>query len=125
MSVKIRKFTDLIAWKEAYSLVKLIYKFTDEFPRKESYTLVTQMRRAAISVSSNIAEGFSRRTKKEKIQFYFMSHGSLTEPQSQAIIAKGVGYLNKEELKAFQLQSTKVQKLVNGLIKGTEKIHNT
>ena len=67
---KIRNFTDLIAWQEAHKLVLLTYKITNNFPQKEIYALTSQMRRAVISVTSNIAEGFSRKSSKEKIQFF-------------------------------------------------------
>ncbi|PIR80147.1 MAG: hypothetical protein COU25_01570 [Candidatus Levybacteria bacterium CG10_big_fil_rev_8_21_14_0_10_35_13] len=76
---KIQSFTQLNVWKEAHKLVLLIYKTTDNFPKKETYSLTDQMRRCAISITSNIAEGFSRQGKKEKLQFYYVSKGSLTE----------------------------------------------
>jgi len=76
---KIQSFTQLNVWKEAHKLVLLIYKTTDNFPKKETYSLIDQMRRCAISITSNIAEGFSRQGKKEKLQFYYVSKGSLTE----------------------------------------------
>lgn len=122
---KIQTFTDLITWKEAYKLVLLVYKYTEGFPQKETFALVSQMRRAVVSITSNIAEGFSRRTKKEKVQFYSMAMGSLTELQNQAIIAEGVKYLDLKSYKELIRQTVVVQKLVNGLIKGVEKIHNT
>jgi four helix bundle protein len=121
----IKNFTELNAWKEAYELILLIYKFTDNFPQKETYALVSQMRRASVSVASNIAEGFSRRTRKEKIQFYSMAQGSLTELQNQIIISMGVGYLKMAEKDELLTQTTIVHKHINGLIKGTLKIHNT
>ena len=125
MSVKIQTFTDLNAWKEAHNLVKLIYRFTNTFPQKETFALTGQMRRAVISISSNIAEGFSRRGRKEKIQFYSIAQGSLTELQNQTIIALDIGYLKKKNFKLLQEQTVAVHKLINGLIKGTKKIHNT
>jgi len=122
---KITTFTDLNTWKEAYKLVILIYKYTDQFPSKEIYALVSQMRRSAVSVCSNIAEGFSRRTKKEKSQFYSISSGSLTELQNQIIISRGVGYIDKKDESILLEQTVVVQKLIKGLVRGLEKIHNT
>ncbi|QLG70009.1 MAG: 23S rRNA-intervening sequence protein [Candidatus Woesebacteria bacterium] len=122
---KIHLFSDLNAWKEAYELVILVYKLTDKFPAKENYALTGQMRRSAVSISSNIAEGFSRRGKREKILFYSTSLGSLTELQSQVLIAKGVGYLSGEDVTAINERLTVVHKLINGLIKGVTKLHNT
>ncbi len=75
------------------------------------------MRRAAVSVTSNIAEGFSRQSLKEKIQFYFMSKGSNVELQNQLLIAKDVGYLNKKDFDEVAKQSVIANKLINGLIK--------
>ena len=121
----IKTFSDLNAWKESYKAVILIYKITNKFPTSEVFALTNQMRRAAVSVSSNIAEGFSRRGNKEKIQFYYMSLGSITELQNQLLIAKGVGYLEEIEIGEINNQLTVAQKLINGLIKGVSKLHNT
>ena len=93
---KIRSFTDLVAWQDAHQLALHIYKVTDGFPKKEIFSLVDQMRRCSVSISSNIAEGFSRQTKKEKIQFYYTALGSLTELQNQLLIAKDIEYISKQ-----------------------------
>src|ERR1035437_4154937 len=93
---KIRSFTDLIVWQEAHKLVSMIYKETKTFPKDEIFGIVSQMRRAAVSITSNIAEDFSRHSNKEKVQFFSISHGSLTELQNQLLIARDVGYLSKE-----------------------------
>ncbi len=121
----IKTFSDLNTWKEDYSLVLQIYKIKDKFPPKENFTLTSQMRRAAVSVSSNIAEGFSRRGIKEKVLFYSMSLGSITELQNQILIAKGIGYINDKEALGCSEQLILTHKLVNGLIKGVVKLHNT
>ena|SRR3989344_4776484 len=121
----IKTFRDLNAWKEAHRLVLLVYKITDGFPNKEAYALTSQLRRAAISVSSNIAEGFSRRGRKEKILFYSTSLGSLTELQNQLMIARDVGYMTDKTYKEIEERTIVVHKLVNGLIKGVSKLHNT
>jgi len=95
---KIKSFTDLIAWGRGHQLVISIYRATNKFPQKEIFALTNQMCRSAISVTSNIAEGFSRKGDKEKIQFYYMSLGSLTELQNQLLIARDIDYLSKDEL---------------------------
>ncbi len=118
---KIESFTDLIAWKEAHKLALLIYKVTQDFPRKELFSLVDQMCRCSVSVSSNVAEGFSRQTKKEKIQFYYMSLGSLTELQNQLLIARDIKYVTKESFDEIALQTVRVSKLINGLIKSLRR----
>ena len=76
---RIKSFTDLIAWQEAHKLALIVYKTTKKFPENEKFGLVSQMRRSAVSITSNIAEGFSRVSKKEKLQFYAIARGSLTE----------------------------------------------
>lgn len=120
-SQPIKNFFDLDAWKESHALVISIYKATRLFPKEELFGLVSQMRRCAVSITSNIAEGFSRQSFKEKIQFYYMSLGSVTELQNQLLIAKDVGYLHSEEFEKFYTQSVKVHKIINGLIRGAKK----
>ena len=112
---KIKSFTDLDAYKEAHKLVLMIYKVTKNFPREERYSLTDQMRRAAVSIASNIAEGFSRSTTKDKYQFYTMSQGSLSELQSQLLIARDLKYLIPQTFNQIAQQSILVGKLVSGL----------
>ncbi len=116
---KIIKFTDLNAWKEAHKLVLEIYKLTKSFPSDEKFALVDQLHRAAVSIVSNIAEGFSRQSYKEKVQFYSMSRGSITEVQSQLLISRDLGYLSTTTFSQIAEQSVVVHKLVTGLIKGS------
>ncbi len=113
----IKSFTDLIAWQQAHALVLMIYKSTDLFPQKEMFSLIDQIRRCSISISSNISEGFSRQGKKEKLQFYYISLGSLTELQNQLLVSKDVGYLPKMDFDKIAEQTVVVSKLINGLIK--------
>lgn len=112
---KITSFTDLFAWKEGHKLVLMIYRATDVFPPKEQFGLISQMRRAALSVTSNIAEGFSRATVNDKVQFYTISQGSLTERQNQLLVAKDVEYLQNDDFKMIADQTVIVNKLINGL----------
>src|SRR3989344_1808308 len=93
---KIESFKDLIAWQKGHELVLEIYKITKAFPKEEQFGLTNQLRRAAVSLTSNIAEGFSRRSYKEKSQFYSMALGSLTEVQNQLLIAEDIGYISKQ-----------------------------
>lgn len=123
MTIKIKSFTDLVAWKEAHKLALMIYKTTKEFPTTETYSLVDQIRRCSVSISSNIAEGFSRQSKKEKLQFNYMALGSLTELQNQLLIAKDVGYLDKGDFYTIAEQTVKVSKLINGLVKSLKNSH--
>jgi len=122
---KIHFFTDLIAWKEGHLLVLEIYKITKNFPKEEIFGLISQMRRSSVSITSNIAEGFSRLSYKDKAQFYSISLGSITELQNQLIISKDIGYIKEEIFVKLYDQSVKVHKIVNGLIKNSRIIHNT
>ncbi len=119
----IRSFTDLVAWKEAHKLVLMVYKITKDFPRQETYSLVDQIQRAVVSISSNIAEGFSRKSSKEKTQFFYISLGSLTETQNQLLVARDLGYLKQEGFKDIALHTVYVSKLINGLIKSVKKLN--
>lgn len=119
---KIKSFTDLNAWKYGHQLVLSAYKVIDKFPRNENYALADQMRRCAVSITSNIAEGFSRQSKKEKRQFYFTAIGSLVELQNQLLIARDLGYFDKLNFQALASQSVVVHKLLRGLVKSTKGI---
>ncbi len=113
---KIKSFVDLRVWQEAHVLVINIYNSTKQFPEEERFGLTNQLRRAAVSITSNISEGFNRYSQKEKLQFYYISLGSIAEVQNQILIAKDVGFLKSEEFDKINLQLTVVQKLLNALI---------
>ncbi|ALM09567.1 MAG TPA: four helix bundle protein [Candidatus Peribacter riflensis] len=118
-SEKIRVFTDLFSWQDAHKLVLMIYRITRKFPKDEMFGLVAQLRRAVVSISSNIAEGFSRISYAEKIHFYSIALGSVTEVQNQMLIARDVEYVAQEDFMSVEKQSVKVHKLINGLIKSS------
>ncbi len=119
---KLNTFTDLDAWKEGHQLVLMVYRLTKSFPREEVYGLVSQMRRCSASVTSNIAEGFSRQSYKEKVQFYSMGLGSLTELQNDLFIARDVVFLATEDFNRLMQQSIRVHRIINGLIKSSKAI---
>lgn len=112
---KIKHFIDLNAWKEAHNLVLLVYRVTENFPNKERFGLTNQLRRAAVSLTSNIAEGFGRSTKNDKAHFYTVAKGSLFETQNQMYSAKDLGYINKEQSSIFEKQADTVSRLITGL----------
>lgn len=118
---KIKSFTDLVVWQEAHKLVVDIYKITLDFPKTEIFGLTSQIRRASLSVSSNIAEGFSRSTYKEKVQFYHISQGSLTEVQNQLLLARDVGYLENKDFSRIAEDTISVHKLLTGIIKKSQE----
>lgn len=114
---KINTFYDLRVWKEAHSLIVSIYKITKDFPKDELFGLTNQIRRSAISITSNLAEGFGRETTKDRIHFYIISLGSLNEVQNQLLISKDVGYLDIENWSKLEGRIILVNKMLNGLIK--------
>jgi len=117
MGEKITSFTDLNAWRESHALVLEIYSLTKSFPKEEVFGLVGQMRRSAVSITSNIAEGFSRGSHKDKIHFYRMTVGSLTELQNQLLIGRDIGYTDTIKFSELAEKTVVVSKLINGLIK--------
>ncbi len=115
--MKIKSFTDLIAWKEGHKLVLSIYNITNTFPRNEAYSLTNQMRRSAMSITNNLAEGFSRKGNKEKKQFSYLALGSTTELQNQLLIARDLTYITNDLFQEFAQQTIVIHKLINGMIK--------
>jgi four helix bundle protein len=115
-------FEKLDAWKELRILVRMIYIVTEKFPSKELFGLVNQLRRAGVSSASNIAEGNSRLTAKDKNHFYVVSYSSLMEILAQIIISYDLSYINDEDLGLLREQLEKCSRLVNGLQKSTERV---
>lgn len=114
---KIRVFTDLIVWRKGHELVLAVYDSTKLFPATEQFGLTSQIKRAAVSITSNIAEGFSRQTKADKIHFYHMALGSCTEVQNQMIIAKDLQFIATNNYENVSTLTRDVHKLLNVVIK--------
>jgi four helix bundle protein len=93
-----KTFRDLVVWRKAHELVLAIYRLTAEFPKHETYGLVSQMRRAAVSVAANIAEGFRKRTRPDKVRFLNTAEGSLEESRYYLILAHDLGYCDTEQV---------------------------
>lgn len=121
MEQGVRSFEDLVAWQQARTLAKEIYLMSRAFPKEEQFALTSQMRRAATSVTANIAEGFSRQTAPDKVHFYSIALGSLTELQSFLYTALDVEYIQENIRKKLYDQSVQSHKLLNGLIKSTKR----
>lgn len=113
----IKSFTDLKAWQSGHELSIQIYQYTNKFPKSEQFGLVSQMRRAAVSVTSNIAEGFGRSSEKDKEHFYVMASGSLYELKSQVLLAKDLGFIDNEDINFILDKLVTAHKLVNGLLR--------
>ena len=95
---KSKNFTDLIVWQKAHAFVLRIYKLTREFPREELYGLTSQLRRAAISIPANIAEGYKKRGKPDKVKFLNTAEGSLEESHYYLILSEDLGFARTKEL---------------------------
>ena len=96
--MKTRSFKELIVWQKAYRLVLEVYKITKVFPKSETYGLTQQMRRAAISIPSNIAEGYGRKHKAEYQQFLSIAYASLLELETQYLLSLDLNYVNKNDI---------------------------
>jgi four helix bundle protein len=118
----VQSFTGLHAWKQAHALVLMVYSATKTFPKEEMFGLTNQIRRAAVSISSNIAEGFSRTSIREKHQFYSIALGSLSEVQNQVLIAKDVDYLSRDIFHQHAEQTIVVSKLLRGLMRSVKHL---
>jgi len=115
----IRSHCKLEVWKQAMDLARLIYMATRDFPSEERFGLTAQLRRCAVSIPSNIAEGAGRGTRKEYIHFLHIARGSLCEIETQVTLAKDLGYL--EDINAIESQTSRVFQLICGLISSLEK----
>jgi four helix bundle protein len=107
----------LEAWKQGIELVTEVYRLTESFPNREIYSLTDQIRRAAISVPSNIAEGAARHTKKEFVNYLHMAQGSLSELDTQVEIAKRLCYLEEPLCEKIDVQMQRIDKMLSGLIR--------
>ena len=115
--MKIERFEDIEAWKGARALVRMVYEATNEVPFKNDRGLRDQIQRAAISVMSNIAEGFMRQTNKEFVVFLGYSLRSSAEVQSQLYAALDLNYISDNQFKSLAAQSSKVAKMLQGFIR--------
>jgi len=109
-------YRELIAWQKAKSVALDVYRCTRRFPRDEVYGLSSQMRRAAVSVPSNIAEGKGRYSRKEFLQFLYHARGSLFELQTQLSIARDLDYIDLAAFKSLESQTEELGRILNGLI---------
>jgi len=111
-----KSFEDLPVWKSAKDLAAIVYKVTSKGKVSKDYGLKDQIQRAAVSVSSNIAEGFERGTKRGFVQFLYIARGSCGELRSQIFIAKDIGYLDNREFEELYNTTKKVSNQINGFI---------
>ena len=117
MAGKIRTYRDLDIWKAGIQLVKDIYKLTEKFPKQEMYGLVSQMRRSAISIPSNVAEGFRRYHNNEYKQFLYISLGSCAELETQITIAKELKYIQEDKEAVLLERLDHICRMISNLLK--------
>jgi four helix bundle protein len=111
----IKSYRELIAWQKAMELVTRIYELTNDFPREEIYGLTSQIRRAAVSIPSNIAEGQGRDSRKEFLHHLSIAYGSLMETETQILIAENLKYLKSKEVNLVLEKTAEVGRIINGL----------
>jgi four helix bundle protein len=114
-------FRELVAWQRAMQLVTEVYRLTEQFPRKETYGLTSQIRRAAVSVASNIAEGQARHSHREFLRFLSIARGSIAEVQTQLLIAQNLSYVDTTQADSLITQASDVCRLVNALYSAIER----
>ncbi len=119
-----KSYTNLDVWKEARILANDTYAITKEFPKDEIFGLVSQMRRCAVSIPSNIAEGCGRNHPKDSIQFFFIARGSIYELETQLYIAFDQKYIKSEVLSSSLVKIETTRKLLNGFIKYYKQLAN-
>lgn len=122
--MKTKTYEDIIAWKKSYELTLMIYGYTSDFPRCENFGLKCQMRRAAASVISNIAEGFRKHSKKEAIRFYNMAQCSLEELRCQLRLSKDLKYIDNDTYLKIDQRSNECSKVLYGWIITQKKFLN-
>ncbi len=116
MDKPVRSYKDLVAWQKAMDLVTEIYRVSHKFPREEIFALTNQLRRAAVSIPSNIAEGQGKSSRKEFLYFLGNAKGSLSEVETQILIARNLGYIVDEELTPLLNIAAEVGRILNGLL---------
>ncbi len=113
----IKTFREIVAWQKAHQLVLEVYTVSEQFPTREAFGLTSQMRRCAVSIPSNIAEGFKRRSKNDSIHFYNIAEGSLEELKYQLFLARDLKYIQEKDYHKINVLTEEVGKLIHGWIK--------
>ncbi len=121
MTHEVRSFKDLVAWQKSMALVTEVYRVSQEFPKEEIFGLISQTRRSAVSVPSNIAEGHARTSKKEFQYFLSNARGSLAELETQLTIAHQLAYINETTITQLLNQLWEVARILNGLLSSLKR----
>ena len=113
-----RSFEDIMAWQKAHSFVLAVYKETKDFPEDERFGLTSQFRRAAVSIAANIAEGYKKLSKADKLRFFNISQGSLEECRYYCILSRDLGYINEQTFMFLSEKNADASYMLNSYIKG-------
>ncbi|MDY0169713.1 MAG: four helix bundle protein [Thermoguttaceae bacterium] len=124
MGVKIKTFRDLLVWQKSMELVTEVYRASAEFPTHERYGLSSQVRRCAVSIPSNIAEGFGRHSTTDYIRFLTIANGSLYELQTQVEIALNLEYMERKPYDTLHEQTREVERMMSSLIQSLKRRNN-
>jgi len=119
----LKNFKELKVWQKSYKLCLKVYKITKKFPKTEVYSFTSQMRRAALSIPCNIAEGYGRKTTPDYLRFLYMSYGSICELETQILLAGDLEYIETESLSELQSDIGEVERMLKALIKSIERKH--
>jgi four helix bundle protein len=119
----LKNYKDLKVWQKAYELCITIYQITKHFPKEEQYGLTSQIRRSAVLVPSNIAEGYGRKTTQEYMQSLYIAYGSHCELETQIMISKDLGYIKSDDFQELQQDIGDVERMLKALIKSLQNKH--
>lgn len=117
----IKAYRNLVMWQKSHELVLEIYKITKTFPKEETFGITSQLRRAIVSVSANIVEGFKKRTKQSKINHYNIAEGSLAEANYFLLLSKDLAFIDELNFKLFEEKIEEVGKIIDSYIYNIEK----
>ena len=119
----LKNYRDLKVWKKSYNLCVKIYRITKRFPFEERYVLTSQIRKSALSIPSNIAEGYGRKTRADYIRILYIAYGSVCELETQTMISGDLGYVGKERLQELREEIGDVERMLKAMIKSLENKH--
>jgi len=125
MKGQVRGFKDLVAWQRAMDLVVAVYRTTATFPADERFRLTAQVRRAAVSIPSNIAEGYGRPNRSDYTHFLDIARGSANEVETQVLLAVRLGFVRNEKAREVVILAVEVQRILAGLTKGLARSGRT
>lgn len=120
----LKNYKELNVWQKSYTLCLMIYRITKEYPKEELYGLVSQLRRVAVSIPSNIAEGYGRKSTADYLRFLYIAYGSVCELETQIMISGDLDYISEDTFREITDNIGEVERMLKGLINSLEKKHS-